>query len=276
MPERILVFIPMYNCEKQIVRVLDQFDEETQRLFAEIVLVDNRSSDGGVAVAAEGLRSLTHVTTTLIQNDENYGLGGSHKVAFNYAIDNGFDYCVVLHGDDQGRIEDLVPYLKSGAHREQEYFLGARFMRGSRLIGYSRFRTFGNRVFNSLFSIVCRRSLKDLGSGLNIFAVSGLRDREYLRFADDLRFNYFLTLSMVARGHSSRFFPISWREEDQVSNVNLVSQSTTTLRLLGQFALSRKWFMKQDRSAVPGRSYTTQVIFHSEASARDISGSAAP
>ena len=48
----------------------------------------------------------------VLKNRENYGLGGSHKVAFNYAIENNFDYIIVLHGDDQGSISDMIPVLK--------------------------------------------------------------------------------------------------------------------------------------------------------------------
>lgn len=52
------------------------------------------------------------IPVKLLRKDKNYGLGGSHKVSFNYAIENGFDYVIVLHGDDQGHISNLVPYLK--------------------------------------------------------------------------------------------------------------------------------------------------------------------
>ena len=89
---KILVFIPMYNCEKQIPRVISQFDEETQKLFAEILIVDNISKDSSLLAAEEALKKLSNIKTTLIQNEENVSLGGSHKVAFNYAIDNGYKY----------------------------------------------------------------------------------------------------------------------------------------------------------------------------------------
>ena len=137
-------------------------------------------------------------------------------------------------------------------------------MRGSNLAGYSAFRAFGNRVFNVLFSLVCRRALKDLGSGLNVFAVPVLRDRYYLKCPDDLRFNYCLTLAIVAKNLDYHFFPISWREEDQASNVRLFRQAAETLGLLWQFGLSRRRFMAEDRSSSPGRAYTSQVIHHAE------------
>ena len=33
---KILLFIPMYNCERQIVRVLGQLDEEIQKYLSEV------------------------------------------------------------------------------------------------------------------------------------------------------------------------------------------------------------------------------------------------
>src|SRR5699024_2117559 len=154
----------------------------------------------------------------LLRNNKNYGLGGSHKVAFNYAIQNNFDYVIVLHGDDQGNIEDLLPILKQGVYKKYDCCLGARFMKGSSLQNYSRFRTFGNQVYDFLFSVVCRIHVKDLGSGLNMYSVKMLRDKFYMKFPDDLTFNYCMVMALQYYKQRPLFFPISWRESDQVSN----------------------------------------------------------
>ncbi|RBL65436.1 glycosyltransferase family 2 protein, partial [Pseudomonas sp. MWU13-2625] len=150
-------------------------------------------------------------------NDDNYGLGGSHKAAFRYAVEQEFDYIVVLHGDDQADIRDLIPQLEAGIGRADDCLLGARFMRGSQLKGYSWFRTFGNRVYNSLFSLITMRAIYDLGSGLNLYRVAAYRDFYYKSFPDDLTFNYVMLLASYHRKQVVRFFPISWREEDQIS-----------------------------------------------------------
>lgn len=260
--DRIMVFIPMYNCAPQIGRVLAQFDADTQRRFARIVVVDNRSADGGADIAAEALRGLTGVETVLLRNDENYGLGGSHKVAFLHALDNGFSHVVVLHGDDQGSIADLVPLIDAGQHRDVDCLLGARFMKGSRLVGYSAFRTFGNHVFNALFSIGAGRRLQDLGAGLNLYATAALGRRDWLRFADDLTFNYYMILATVAWGWRFRFFPLTWREDDQISNVRLVQQARRTLGILAGFVFRKGQFLRRDHRAVVSRAYTATVIQH--------------
>ena len=246
--EKILVFIPMYNCEKQISRVLAQFSPDIFPLLTEIIVVDNGSCDQSLNAAKKVIEKTPGVKIQLLLNNENYGLGGSHKVAFNYAIKHQFDFIIVLHGDDQGTIHDLVPYLRRGAHRDYDCFLGARFMRESRLDGYSKFRVLGNRIYNILYSLVSGKKLYDLGSGLNIYKTSFLKRLEYDHFSDDLTFNYYAILATVAKKASFRFFPISWREDDQVSNVKLFRQSIIGLKILSEFLFDKESLIKTDHS----------------------------
>lgn len=249
--EKILVFIPAYNCAKQISRVLAQF-KGRESYFAEILVVDNQSPDNTLETATAAAQQL-NLPVKVVRNRDNYGLGGSHKVAFNYAIEQGFDYCVVLHGDDQGNIGDLIPHLQAGKHRNVDCLLGARFMPGSQLQGYSQFRTFGNHVFNWLFSVAAGRRLYDLGSGLNLYRVPTLKKGGYFGFANNLTFNYYLILASVHWGWKIRFFPISWREDDQISNVKLTKQSIQVLKILLGYVFKRKALLQTNHS---GRDYS--------------------
>ena len=262
MADKLLVFIPCYNCAPQIPRVLRQFDDKaTAAHFSEILVLDNGSTDGTVAAAVDTARNhLSGITVTVGRNRANYNLGGSHKVAFGYAARNGFSHVVVLHGDDQGSIADLLPVLASGQHRELDACLGARFMGRSRLIGYSAFRIFGNHVFNSLFSLRMARGVKDLGSGLNIFGRAVIDDKLILNYADDLRFNVYLLLGLKARQARFRFFPISWREDDQISNVKMTSQALKTLALLWQSTVGKQTFWTTDHRAVRHAAYEFDVV----------------
>ncbi len=258
---KILLFIPMYNCEKQIVRVLGQLTEEVCGYLSEAIIVNNRSTDNGESVVRQYLsKHKLSVKCSLLRNDDNYGLGGSHKVAFQYAMDHGFDYVIVLHGDDQGDIANILPYLKNRAYEKYDCFLGARFMKGSKLQGYSRFRTFGNYVYDLLFSIGCGYPIYDLGSGLNMYRVSLLKDKFYLRYKDNLIFNYCMVMGAAYYKHKVKFFPIVWRQDDQVSNVKMVSQAVTVLKLLGSYIINRKKFVESEHRDRIVSDYTAQII----------------
>lgn len=259
---KILLFIPMYNCEKQITRVLGQLTDEACSYLNEIIIINNRSTDNGEAVVREYL--LTHKLSpkvSLLRNDDNYGLGGSHKVAFQYAIDNNFDYVILLHGDDQGDISNILPYLKNKEYEKYDCFLGARFMKGSQLQGYSKFRTFGNRVYDFLFSVGCGYKVYDLGSGLNMYRVSIFRDKFYLKYKDNLIFNYCMVMGSAYYKHKVKFFPIIWREDDQVSNVKMVNQAVTVLKLLGFYIFNKKKFVQSEHRDKIVEHYTAQMIY---------------
>ncbi len=260
--DKILLFIPMYNCERQIPRVIAQISPEVAQFVDEVIVVNNRSTDAGQAAAIEALAKRPDISAKVLLNDANYGLGGSHKVAFNYSIENGFDYCIVLHGDDQGSISDLLPLLRAGAFRDSDFLLGARFMKGARLEGYSVLRTFGNHVFNGLYSLVSGVRIYDLGSGLNLYSVPALADRSYLRCPDDLTFNYQMILNAIAAKKRIQFFPITWREADQVSNVKLVRQSVRVLGIALDYALGRSGSSsKNEKVGPPARSYSATIVF---------------
>lgn len=263
MSDRLLVFIPCYNCGAQISRVLNQFDKKTASYFSEILLLDNGSKDNTVSIATKAAKQVSGINITIGRNRENYNLGGSHKVAFQYAATNGFSHVVVLHGDDQGNILDLLPILTVGKHKLFDACLGSRFMKDSRLIGYSSFRIFGNHVFNQIFTLGTKMSVKDLGSGLNIFGKRVIEDPQVFNYADDLRFNVYLLLGMFEKKLNINYFPISWREDDQVSNVKMTSQALATLSLLGKSIAQKDKFLSEDHRSVRYKTYEFDVVYKS-------------
>ena len=259
-----LVFIPAYNCRNQIGRVLAQFTPEVCKDIDTILVINNRSTDDTEQAAIDAAAKVRGAGVKVLRNDENYGLGGSQKIGFGYAVEHGFDHVVILHGDDQGDIQDLLRHLRQAGGRDADALLGARFMPGSSVPGYSRFRTFGNHVFNLLFSLVCGKRLHDLGAGLNMYKVSSLKDGYYRRFPDNLTFNYAMVLAHCHRRDTVRFFPLTWREEDQVSNVKIVRQAMEVLGMLGKYFIRRGGFLASDMRAVPRDSYTYVVVHEQE------------
>jgi dolichol-phosphate mannosyltransferase len=259
--DRILIFIPMYNCAPQIPRVIAQFNNpRVAELIAGVVCVDNRSSDGTIEAAISALEKAPVPNRCVLRNDYNYGLGGSHKVAIQYARDQGFNHIVVLHGDDQGSVSDIIPLILSGVHRQADCLLGARFMRGSRLVGYSWLRVSANHVFNVLFSVAAGRRLFDLGSGLNHFQTSMFDSDFHFRFADDLTFNYYLILAIAHYRFKSEFFPLTWREDDQISNARLWRHGIQMLTLLARRLQNRERFFTAEHRRTPLTAYPSTKV----------------
>lgn len=246
---KILVAIPAYNCEKQISRVLKSFNQKLLDRVYKVIVIDNGSTDNTVKAAQDAAALIDPKKIEIWQNKENYNLGGSHKVAFLTGEKMGMDYVAMLHGDDQAKTIELNELIDAAIdHPEAGAILGCRFMKGSKLIGYSQERIWGNRAINVLYSIVSLRSSKDLGSGLNLFRLSDLRDHNYLGFGDTITFNIDLLLDYFKKKTVLIFEPITWTEEDQISNASNFKVGKTAIRKLFQWRFGNVPRLKREPS----------------------------
>lgn len=260
--EKIMLFIPAYNCEKQVLRVLRSITTDISKRFAEIVVVENRATDGTLRAAELGLSEIKNCKTTLLQNNENYSLGGSHKVAFNYMLEKGYDYLVVLHGDDQGDIRDILPIIDSGEYHDYDALLGSRFEKESKLIGYSKFRILGNIILNIVLSILTATRITDMGSGLNMYSSAFLSSKFYTLYPNDLTFNIYSLFYGIWKKSKFKFFPLSWKESDQVSNAKMFRQARNILKLAFEFSLNKEILRKD---FVNGKKqYTSKIIYQNK------------
>ncbi len=243
---KILLFIPCFNCEKQIFRVLESLNNEIFKFVNEIILIDNRSNDNTLSVIKKFTENHQNKNSfKLFLNNENYSFGGSHKVAINYARKKNFSHILVLHGDDQADIND-VNKINSEDLNQFDCIMGSRFLKGSDARTYSFIKKIGNITFNFLFSLFSKNKIHDLGSGLYIIKTSVFSDKKYLNFPDNLTFNYFLTLYMAKNNYTLKYFPISWKEEDQVSNVKIIKQTSELIKILLLFIFSSKKLFERE------------------------------
>jgi dolichol-phosphate mannosyltransferase len=258
---KIIVFVPSYNCQDQIGRVLDQLSESwVIKYVGLVIIVDNQSTDKTREIVSKRIHDRGDDFFKLILNDSNYGLGGSHKVGFQYAIQEDFDWIVVLHGDDQGSITDFRKVIVNSQFMDVDAVLGSRFMKGSSLAGYSRFRIYGNYIFNIIYSICLGRRVRDLGAGLNMYRVSSLRLDQIYRFPDNLTFNCVMLCSEIIHGDRIIFYPITWREFDQVSNVIYFRQSMQTLYIALSVLLKPNKFTSMEHRINTDLSYSWREI----------------
>ena len=234
--KKILLAIPCFNCSKQIKRVIDEINHEKFNFLNQIIFVDNRSEDDTVnSIKSNISNNINNSKYILIQNDFNYGLGGSHKVIFNYALENNYDYVIILHGDNQAKTSEIKSmYDELDVNKSDKYdaILGSRFMKNSKLIGYSIIRKYGNIILNYIYTLFKLKSVKDLGSGLNIFNTNFLKTINYLEFDDGFTFNMDILLSLINHKANIKFIPITWSETDQISNAKALSVGFKTLNKL--------------------------------------------
>lgn len=239
---RILCFIPTKNCQNTLAEVLANFSKEVLGYIEEILVVDNASTDHTVQVARDELAKIPDTRCTILQNSRNFGLGGSHKIAMNYAHENGFDYLIVLHGDNSVRIGDILPLLKNHRYLEFDALLGSRFHRSSRRENYPAHRWVFNLVVNAVASLVARKWISDFtGAALSCYRVSSYLNKfenPIKRYSNDVSFPQFVTLYSTYRRHRVQYFPVTHRERDTKPRDKLISQFGKAIVLLFKFFIA--------------------------------------
>ena len=168
------------------------------------------------------------------------------------ACSDEYDYVAILHGDNQAITSELNNLIDLAENDPKlDAIMGARFLPASTLIGYSLLRIYGNKVINLVYSLLSFKRIHDLGSGLNLFKVSFIKKINYLDCNSSLTFNMDLLLEMIKKRGNFIYTPITWREEDQVSNARIFDIGSRSLLQLF------KWRIGQRKPAFTTKLLTT-------------------
>ena len=97
-----------------------------------------------------------------------------------------------------------------------------------------------------------------------MYSVKSLHERYYIRFKDNLMFNCYMLLAADILKQKIKFFPILWREDDQVSNVKMVNQAIRTLKMLWAYIKNKPSLLSGEHRDKVIESYTAQAVYSYE------------
>jgi hypothetical protein len=68
-----------------------------------------------------------------------------------------------------------------------------------------------------------------------------------------------MVLALQYYKQSAKFFPITWSEDDQVSNVKMTSQAISVLKMLFRYAFHHKYIEREFRDKVIAKYTSTEI-----------------
>ena len=172
----IYVFLPAYNEEEALPKLVKKFDEEFKSIGEayHIVVVDDGSTDGTAAKARDLAR---HYPVELLKHEVNRGLGvtmvdGLRRVA-EIAPDNAM--MVTMDCDDTHEpryMHQAFEKIKEG----YDLVILSRYQKGGGELGLSAARSFLSRGAGSMLKIFFPiRGVKEYSCGYRVFRVSSLK-----------------------------------------------------------------------------------------------------
>lgn len=113
--KKICIILVNYNGAEDTIECIKSLQENEKKIDYEIVVVDNKSTDDSV----QKLRNIKDIK--LIESDENLGFAKGNNLGIKYAVENNFDYILLLNNDTVVEVDAI---FKLQQYIEQEKDVG--------------------------------------------------------------------------------------------------------------------------------------------------------
>jgi SAM-dependent methyltransferase len=220
--KRIGILVVAYNAANTLARVLDRIPADFRTRITKILVGDDASQDSTHLVAL-GYRQLAgDLPIEVVRHPKNLGYGGNQKAGYRWAIDQGLDIVVLLHGDGQYAPE-LLPEMVAPIERGQaDAVFGSRMLDpgGARRGGMPRYKFVGNRILTRVENLVAGTSLSEWHSGYRAYSVAALRDVPFHRNDDGFNFDTQVIVQLLEASKRIVEVPIPTYYGDEICHVN--------------------------------------------------------
>jgi dolichyl-phosphate beta-glucosyltransferase len=203
------VVIPAYNEELRLPATLHSVIDYLSRSFssAEVIVVDDGSSDGTAAVVAGFMQSAVPVRLCSHKDRRNHGKGAAVKVGMLAAQG---DRRLIMDADNSTTIEQIHRFLPCFS-QGFDIVIGSRNMEGSIVaVHQPKHKELAGRFGNFVIQALAVPGIRDTQAGFKVFSGRSA-DQVFRRLTID-RWGYDIEALAIARtlGYRIREVPITW------------------------------------------------------------------
>ena len=211
MTPHLSVVIPAYNEEKRLPQSLAAVMAflKKQSYGSEIIVSDDGSQDGTVALARELLKEFPHQVLTTSQNR-----GKGHAVRQGMLAATGA-YIFFTDADLSTPIEE-VPRFVERLEKDQDVVIGSRALPGSRVEIHQNFlRETMGKVFNLVAQALAFKGIHDSQCGFKGFRRAAAQKLFNLQKLDGFSFDVEIVYLAQKLGYRLLEIPVIWRNSAQ-------------------------------------------------------------
>jgi dolichol-phosphate mannosyltransferase len=150
--KRTLIFTATYNESENIEKLIRSIKKQPFNL--DILIIDDNSPDGTKNIITSLQKD--YINLFLINREYKLGLDTAHKVAYNYAISNKYDFLITMDADlshDPNEIKNFLVQLEC-----YPFVIGSRYMEGGKCLMKNKrliISKYGNLLMKYLLRIDC-------------------------------------------------------------------------------------------------------------------------
>lgn len=222
---KVVVVMPALNAARTLAATVSSIPRDW---VDEIILVDDRSQDGTVALA----RTLP---LRVIWHPHNVGYGGNQKTCYLQALQDEADVVVMLHPDGQYEPTLIPELVKPILEGRADLVLGSRLMEkgGALAGGMPIYKFLANRMLTAIENRTLGTSLSELHTGYRAYSRELLMTVPFLRNSLDFSFDSELLMQVVHLGFRITEVPARTIYSDEASSVGPRASIIYGLKTLG-------------------------------------------
>lgn len=247
---RILIFVVTYNAEKLITETLDRIPRSwLASNDYEIFIVDDASTDQTKRVIDDYVLKHNDLNIIASSNDQNLGYGGNQKHGYAYAIKEGFDLVVLLHGDGQYAPE-FLPQMAAPIQKGQaDVVLGSRMMEKMNALKGKMplYKWLGNQVLTTFQNLFLGTGLSEFHTGYRSYRVGLLREIPIEKNSDYFDFDTEIIIQTIHKGARIKEISIPTFYGDEISYVNGFKYAWLIMLATIKSSFVRKGWLSDDR-----------------------------
>jgi 2-polyprenyl-3-methyl-5-hydroxy-6-metoxy-1,4-benzoquinol methylase len=267
---RVLVFIVAYQAETTIESVVRRIPAALAEQYEiDVLIIDDSSLDKTFEKSHQLTRHADlPFPIFVLFNPVNQGYGGNQKLGYRYAIENGYDFVALLHGDGQYAPECLPDLLEPLKRSEAAAVMGSRMLtpRGALRGGMPLYKFVGNKILTWLQNRLLHADLSEYHSGYRLYAVSALQSIPFEYNSNGFDFDTQIIIQLMIAKLRIIERPIPTYYGDEICRVNGLRYAAdviaSTLRARLQ-ELSLFYDRKYDCAPAPLTQYSPKLTFDS-------------
>ena len=163
---KVLVIIPAYNEEENILRVVRQL--EAANTGCDYVVINDCSKDSTPKNLDEN--KINHIDLQV-----NLGLTGAVQTGYKYAYENDYDAAIQFDGDGQ-HLPEYIPALVKEIENGHDIVIGSRFVDVKK---HMSARMVGSRLITTIIKLTTGQKINDPTSGMRIINRKLIKDYAY-------------------------------------------------------------------------------------------------
>lgn len=238
MTRDLFLFVPAYNVEKELPELLDSLPGELLLRTAEILILDDGSSDATYAVAQKFAASEMRTSVRVESFAENSGYGIVVKRgllrARELARALNVRFAVCLHGDGQYPAKSISTMISALQNADAAICQGSRMAtRGGALAGrMPLYKFIGGKILTAMENAVFGNRLSDRHSGFLAYRTSFLKTLDLQKLSGS--FDIDLEILAVADSKKEKIVevPIETRYAGEKSHLKVIPYGMRVLRIV--------------------------------------------